>query len=447
LNVELPLAAFFVLGPAVFLIVHGYVLLHFVLLAGKIGAFDKALLQQVADDNRQTRLRRQLPSNVFVQFLAGPKEVRYGVVGVLLKAVAWISLIFAPIALLTLFQLQFLPYHDPAITWSHRIAVVIDLVLLWLLWPPILRGETRLLAWRDFGRVKVLVGFAASLLPLLLVFTIATFPGEWAPGVWASEHLRSVAWVPTKWPDLPSAPAEGNQAEPAAARSTSSTQGPMMWQSASDAWRSIRRNATYAWNSMGWTPPYRLLVEGEVDFIKQRPRSIWSNVLVLPNLDLSDRTNAKLSFRGRHLEQAIFVAAIMKKADFTGAELPGANLQRADLSQAKLDCDEEAKDKRKCSNLQGARLDFAQLQGARLSGADLQGAKLTMADLQGGPAQGGGSAGRTALWGGSAGRRSHWGAAAGRRARWGEAAGRSALNGTAAGRRARWGAAAGRLAH
>src|SRR5215471_12056152 len=96
--------------------------------------------------------------------------------------------------------------------------------------------------------------------------------------------------------------ASRGQAEPAAARSTSSTQGPMMWQSASDAWRSIRQNATYAWNSMGWTPPYRLLVEGEVDFIKQRPRSIWSNVLVLPNLDLSDRTNAKLSFRGRHLE-------------------------------------------------------------------------------------------------------------------------------------------------
>jgi hypothetical protein len=39
LNVELPLKAFFILGPLVFLIVHAYVLLHFVLLAGKIGAF------------------------------------------------------------------------------------------------------------------------------------------------------------------------------------------------------------------------------------------------------------------------------------------------------------------------------------------------------------------------------------------------------------------------
>jgi cytochrome c biogenesis protein CcdA len=113
-----------------------------------------------------------------VQFLAGPREVRHGVVGFLLKAVAWISLVFAPIGLLVLFQLQFLPYHDPIITWWHRIAVGIDLVLLWLLWPPILRGETRLTAWRDLGRGKVLLGLAASVLPMVLVFTITTFPGS-----------------------------------------------------------------------------------------------------------------------------------------------------------------------------------------------------------------------------------------------------------------------------
>jgi len=36
LNVELPLVGFFLFGPAIVLIVHTYVLLHFVLLAGKI---------------------------------------------------------------------------------------------------------------------------------------------------------------------------------------------------------------------------------------------------------------------------------------------------------------------------------------------------------------------------------------------------------------------------
>jgi hypothetical protein len=72
LNVELPLKAFFVLGPLVFLVVHAYVLLHFALLTGKIGAFHVTLQAQISEDETRARLRRQLPSNIFVQSLAGP---------------------------------------------------------------------------------------------------------------------------------------------------------------------------------------------------------------------------------------------------------------------------------------------------------------------------------------------------------------------------------------
>ena len=155
LNVELPLKAFFILGPLVFLVVHAYVLLHFLLLAGKIGAFHAELQKQISEDEKRGQLRRQLPSNIFVQFLAGPREVREGIVGSLLKSVTGVSLVAGPIALLILFQLQFLAYHSAWITWWQRIAVVLDLVLLWLLWPPIARGETILLTWNDLGRAKV----------------------------------------------------------------------------------------------------------------------------------------------------------------------------------------------------------------------------------------------------------------------------------------------------
>jgi hypothetical protein len=69
LNVELPLKAFFVLGPLIFLVVHTYVLLHFLLLAGKVGAFHAELQKQIpGDDEKRAQLRRQLPSNIFVQF-------------------------------------------------------------------------------------------------------------------------------------------------------------------------------------------------------------------------------------------------------------------------------------------------------------------------------------------------------------------------------------------
>jgi hypothetical protein len=133
LNVELPLKAFFILGPLVFLVVHAYVLLHFVLLAGKIGAFHLELQAQIPGDNARTWLRRQLPSNIFVQSLAGPREVRTGIIGFLLRLIIEFSLVVGPIALLILFQLQFLPYHSEWVTWWQRITVVIDLVLLWIL--------------------------------------------------------------------------------------------------------------------------------------------------------------------------------------------------------------------------------------------------------------------------------------------------------------------------
>jgi uncharacterized protein YjbI with pentapeptide repeats len=342
LNVELPLKAFFVLGPLVFLIVHAYVLLHFVLLAGKIGAFDAELEAKVPDDDVRDRLRRQLPSNIFVQFLAGPREVRTGIIGRLLKSVAWISLIAGPIALLVLFPLPFLPYHNQWITNWQRVAVVIDLALLWLLWPPIARGKTALLGWSDFRTVRVRAWLLVSLLPILLVFTIATFPGERL-----EENLPSFRFVPTEWPP----------------------------------WNSDRASL------------HELLVAGAVDYVAQRPKSLWSNRLVLPNFEVGDRvkfdpegkiaiSSDTVSLRGRSLEGAVLVNAHLRKADFTGAQLKGADFTRADLREAKFECD-IAGEERECARLQGAVFNQAQLQGASLKGAQLQGDYLGSTPLQG----------------------------------------------------------------
>src|SRR5262249_42699252 len=155
LNVDLPLIGFFVLGPALFLIVHAYVLLHFVMLASKVGVFHDELREQIADESVRARLRRQLPSNIFVQFLAGPIEVRSGVMGAMLRLIAQISLVAGPLALLVFFQFQFLPYHNEWISWWQRLAVVADLALLWTLWPSVARGETSSIGWHDLRRPHV----------------------------------------------------------------------------------------------------------------------------------------------------------------------------------------------------------------------------------------------------------------------------------------------------
>jgi uncharacterized protein YjbI with pentapeptide repeats len=383
LNVELPLKAFFVLGPLVFLIVHVYVLLHFVLLAGKIGAFDLELQAQISGKDARARLRGQLPSNIFVQSLAGPREVRNSPVGLLLRLIIEISLVVGPIALLILFQLQFLPYHSEWITWWQRIALLIDLVLLWILWPRITREGNTGLGSGDFRRVKVQVLLVGSIVPVLLVITVATFPGEWL-----EENLPPVRVIPTTW----------------AALTLSSVR---TIQLAASLQRENPEVAAVALAATGWAAPHELLVAGRVNYVTGRPQSLWSNVLVLPNFEVGDRANFdvqgkvaissdSLSLRGRSLEGAVLVFAHLRKADFTGASLVGAKFNGADLREAKFEsiypsgedspwfgvgvaCNKEIA----CTQLQGADFSRAHLQGALLRGARLQGANLSYTQLQG----------------------------------------------------------------
>jgi len=332
LNVDLPLKGFFWLGPALFLIVHAYVLLHFVMLAGKVGVFDLQLRAQIEDPEIRTRLRRQLPSNIFVQFLAGPRELRDGIMGFMLWLIAFISLVIGPVALFVFFQLQFLPYHDAWITWWQRIAVVIDLALLWTLWPRVglpqgvsteKSGARRRGLVEVTQRIGTIVGMLLiSIFSVPLVFAIATFPGEWL-----EERFKDFRPI------------------------------------------GLLRKA---------------LVAGTVDFSAQKPKSLWSNRLVLPGFDVID--HAKLdetrittlpqtaSLRARHLEGAVLIGAVLRKVDFTAARFENAELRSADLRSASLEG----------AQLQGADLTSAQLQGAILPFfAQLQGALLDSAQLQG----------------------------------------------------------------
>jgi uncharacterized protein YjbI with pentapeptide repeats len=343
LNVDLPLIGFFVVGPLLFVIVHAYTLLHFTLLARKACDFDVTLRQQIDDEDiRQALLRRQLPVNILVQFLCGPREARTGRIGWSLRLITWISLVAGPILLLVFFQLQFLPYHSEAVSWGQRFIVVFDLILIWVLWP-----------WADFRRRKVVACLAASFVPVLLVFTIGTFPGEWL-----EENVPSLRLVPTTWA----------------------------------AWTLPSIQAIQTAGS-GWATVHELLVAGAVDGLARRPRSPWSNRLVLPGIDVIDHikfdTEAKISalnetisLRGRHLEGAVLSGAHLRKVDLTGAKLEGALLFDADLREAKFDCDLEVSDY-ECSKLRSAILADAQLQGASLMNAQLQGANLDGAQLQG----------------------------------------------------------------
>ena len=69
LNVELPLLEFFAVIPIVFVILHAYTLVHFVMLGAKAGHYDQALGDHLPfADEIQEILRQQLPNNIFLQF-------------------------------------------------------------------------------------------------------------------------------------------------------------------------------------------------------------------------------------------------------------------------------------------------------------------------------------------------------------------------------------------
>ncbi len=378
LGIELPLVAFFSLAPLIFLVVHAYTLVHLVMLTDKARRYHQALYDQIGDkpglsqkdlNERKAKrdgLRRQLPSNIFIQFLAGPSDLRESGFGRLLRAIAWITLAIAPVLLLLLLmmQIQFLPYHSSFVIWTQRAALGLDLALIWWLWRKILSGR-EIDGGRNLGsRIWSALGFALSLAVLLLSLTVVTFPGEWQ-----EDRLPSWRFLPAldEWGNPPLSP------DPFFPGATESFR----------EWVTIaRRVSLHDWLSIAQSDQ------------TTRRRLPFSATLVLPGLNvyeelgIDDPEKIKgrdyvFRARGRDLKGAIFDFASLPKVDFTGAHLERASLDLVQVDGASLSNAQLQGAKLFGAHLQGAKLDGAELQNASLFGAHLQGASLLGAHLQG----------------------------------------------------------------
>jgi uncharacterized protein YjbI with pentapeptide repeats len=208
------------------------------------------------------------------------------------------------------------------------------------------------MTWASLLRWKVVAYGAASVIPIYLVFLVATLPGEAA-----ERYLPSWRFIPSL------SPAGGPE------------------------YKSLHE----------W------LIAGEVDSVARKPTSLWSNRLVLPGLDAVDRGKYEgdharmvllapsVSMRARRLERAILAGADLRKADFTGALLTDAVLDAANLEYAIFDDTRMAGARLGGAKLNRASMRRTQLQGAELGGtqmravqaeaADMRGAFLNMADL------------------------------------------------------------------
>lgn len=146
LGMKVPLLPFYILAPIIFIVVHFYALLMLVLLARSAKAFEDQLQQALPLRSQQESFRLRLENTLFLQILLGTKPERTGIAGFLLGLMAWLTLVVLPIATLLVLQVKFLPYHHFAITWAHRVLVLLDLVGIAVLW----RGYR----WRWGARAK-----------------------------------------------------------------------------------------------------------------------------------------------------------------------------------------------------------------------------------------------------------------------------------------------------
>jgi uncharacterized protein YjbI with pentapeptide repeats len=435
-NVKVPLATFFVMAPLAFVLVHFSLLLQHVMLSRKLGAFEARLEKEEPSRDRSTQhIRDELHSYTFTQVASG--KPKGAVVDMAQRLVVSLTLVVFPLLLLMFFQIGFLAYHSEPITWWHRIMLVTDALVVWLLARHLARldpaSEIRLTDWwhatSKFKR-ELIAGWHRGLDRARSALVSPTSPGARLarrPFTWAHHGgeflIRAIAptrvvitvlilfstcvatlpddpldkattWVARNWlPALSkplsycrdivddSATRPKDEKKDSGQKSKSEKEGEeqeIQLKKCPEA-ASATRHAFY---------PTAYLFENGADLTSGKPDNLpgWSRNLIVTDKDLSAGDDAKekrISLRGRDLRHATLSRSKLKRADFYGARLAGARLIHADLSAANFG---EAKLQRAVlvgAELQGADFAGAELQGANLSWAELQGADLAQAKLQG----------------------------------------------------------------
>jgi uncharacterized protein YjbI with pentapeptide repeats len=414
LNIKLPLKAFFILAPLLFLVSHTYTMAHFALLSDKAKHFHLQLRKEVPDPSGHVLregLRRQLPINIFVQFLAGPEEIREGPFSIVLWATAWTTLVAAPVCLLLLLQLQFLPYHDSVVTWWHRFAILFDLAIIQWLWMHILSGRSQddgqdslsqdhptnlvrrfqnSLRWRTF-KTSFLSFSNTIAFPIIIAITIfscwiATFPSEWESFPYA--RLASYRWQLTTeavfgTPDVAHEIKSPSQPEIVAPEIR-----PARWPFNTlhlrefDIFEALKIDDPAKVQSKKYLLDLRKRHLEQADLAGAKLPRINLDGAFLQNANLSAAEMSGSSFEQATLDDASLRGGRFASASFTGASLHGANMDygwfpATTFARAKLQGASIYQGK-----LMGSMLGSAHLEGARLAGADLTAAFLWRAHLQ-----------------------------------------------------------------
>jgi uncharacterized protein YjbI with pentapeptide repeats len=340
LQVKIDLTRFFLFAPLLLVLFHLGVVSQLVLLARKAMELDAAIRQIESTDARSHPLRLEIDNFFFVQAIAGPD--RSMIISGFLHGLSWLTLVVLPVLVLLYIQVVFLPYHDIAMTWAHRLIVLADIVMLIGIGVFLVKADTSF--FRAFHRtsrsnpVSFAVTSAVLMLVALFSLFVATVPGETLDRITqtrlSGRHTNS-ALVP-------------GFAAP-------------FWHARSD---------------------------GSLFGLFQRNLVVTDTDMVVDKDVTPGETSVNL--RGRDLRYARLDRSDLHQADLTGADLEGASLQMADLRGVRMVCTDIGAlllggdgDEAKCARARRANFTRAQLMDARLSGIDLQGAIFDEADMTG----------------------------------------------------------------
>lgn len=332
LSVDLPLVGFFFLTPILLLVFHVYVLIQILLLERTAAAYNDALDRTVRTSSDNARMRQRLANTLFAQIFAGGPRERRGPLGGMLRIIAWLTLAIAPVLVLLLFQFKLLPYHNPLITWTIRVVIVLDLFAVLVLWRAARRPDDEP-GWRF-----TLQGLIAWLCAAALAgfsWVALTFPGE-PHSQWTRFEPPSEVGGPgielLRWPGRPP-----------------------------ECQRPSPLHYAFAFDRLS-LPEVEDVVDPE-KLAKMKPRS--ERVYAPSEQKHTHR------FKDRDLTCAYLWKADLRRVDLSFARLRGADLTGADLEGADLES----------ADLEGAKLNDATLNDAHLFLADLRNASLESAEL------------------------------------------------------------------
>jgi uncharacterized protein YjbI with pentapeptide repeats len=403
LQVKIPLVQFFQFAPIILALLHLGLMSQLVLLARETLEFDQAIRLLETTDRRTHPLRLELNNFFFVQAIAGPQ--RSAVLSMFLHGMSWLTLVTLPVVLILYIQVVFLPYHDVAITWTQRVALLVDLAALALIGVFMLRTETSFFqaAWSTTRENPLSCAFTGAVLGIVAFFSlfVATVPGE--P---LDRFVQSFFGEESAEGDRPR-----YMAGFVAPFFASSADGKLFGmfernlivqdtdlvvdrdQAPGEPSISLRgRDLRYA--KLDRSDMHQADLTGadlrRASLTGTDLRGAWLTCEDPQTLYLtSDRAEARCvsavrsDFSQAKLDNATMLGIDLRRARLEEAKLASVNLSNALLSGADLNSAHMEKASLEAAEAQSADLLFARLQGANLNGTRLQGAKLASARLQG----------------------------------------------------------------